>query len=153
MPTLQDAISADEALELSELEKLAESANQKGIVLHISQAVHFRKWGAHRRQILHPKVGSRLLCMGAVVMAPGQTFGAQEGPHQHKLSEDTVFVIEGQGRFLLGDEWFDVKAGDVIHIPPHVPHCGENTGDTPLVTVGGQTPIDLDYQRVVGTWP
>lgn len=153
MRTLEENITADEALELSELEKLAEQARQEGTVLHIKQAIHFRKWGAHRRQVLHPKVGSRLLAMGAVVIGPGQTFGAQEGPHHHRLSEDTVFIVSGRGRFLLGAEWFPVKAGDVVHIPPLVPHCIENTGDEPLITVGGQTPIDLDYQRVVGIWP
>jgi mannose-6-phosphate isomerase-like protein (cupin superfamily) len=153
MPTLQEVISADAALSPRELEKMAESAWQKGTVLHIGQAWHFRKWGGHRRQILHPKVGSRLLSMGAVLLAPGQTFGAAEGPHQHRLSEDTVFVVEGEGRFLLGNEWFPVRAGQVVHIPPRVPHCVENTGDTPLITIGRQAPIDLDYQRVVGTWP
>ena len=153
LPTLEEAITTDEALELAELEKLAERARQDGIVLHIRQCIHFRKWGAHRRQVLHPKVGSRLLAMGAVVVAPGETFGAQEGPHHHRLSEDTVFIVEGEGRFLLGDEWVPIKAGDVVHIPPLVPHCVENTGSVPLVTIGGQTPIDLDYQRVVGTWP
>ena len=153
MPTLQEAITADSALELSELEKLAPAAREKGAVFHISEAVHFGKWGAHRRQVLHPKVGSRLLAMGAIVIGPGETFGAQGGPHHHRLSEDTIFIVEGEGRFFLGDEWFPVRAGDVVHVPPLVPHCVENTGHVPLVTIGGQTPIDLDYQRVVGTWP
>lgn len=153
MPTLQEAIIADEALDLIELEALAEKARRKGVVLRISQAVHFRQWGAHRRQVLHPKVGSRLVSMGAIVIAPGQTFGAQDGPHHHRLSEDTVFIVEGEGRVWLGDKWVPVKAGDVFHVPPLVPHCVENTGSVPLVTIGGQTPIDLDYQRVVGTWP
>lgn len=153
MRTLAEAITADEALSLEDLAKIGESARRNGVVLHINQAVHFRKWGAHRRQVLHPKVGSRHLAMGAIVIAPGQTFGAQEGPHHHRLSEDTIFVVEGEGRFLIGDEWAPIKAGDVVHIPPMVPHCVENTGSTPLVTIGGQAPIDLEYQRVVGTWP
>ncbi|MCL5959575.1 MAG: cupin domain-containing protein [Chloroflexi bacterium] len=153
MATLEESISADTALPLDELEKIGDQARKKGVVLHISDAVHFYKWGGHRRQVLHPKVGSRLLAMGAIVLAPGQTFGVQEGPHQHKLSEDTIFVVQGEGRFLLGDRWFPIKAGDVVHISPRVPHCVENTGQMPLITIGGQTPLDMDYQRVVGIWP
>ena len=48
--------------------------------------------------------------------------GFASRPHMHTLSHETFYVLQGSATFLLGDEKHDGKPGDLIHIPPGVPH-------------------------------
>ncbi len=48
--------------------------------------------------------------------------GFASRPHMHTVSHETFYVLQGSATFLLGDEKHDGKTGDLIHIPPGVPH-------------------------------
>lgn len=50
------------------------------------------------------------------------------GAHVHLRHEETVYVLEGRGRMLLGDTWHDVGAGDLIHVPRGTPHAFVSDG-------------------------
>ncbi len=43
-------------------------------------------------------------------------------PHLHRHADETVYVLEGEGDFLVDREWKRVKAGTLVHIPMNVPH-------------------------------
>jgi quercetin dioxygenase-like cupin family protein len=52
--------------------------------------------------------------------------------HQH-ANEQITYVLEGALRFRLGpagDEQVDVRAGEVLTIPPDLPHSAEALEDT-----------------------
>jgi quercetin dioxygenase-like cupin family protein len=52
--------------------------------------------------------------------------------HSHE-NEQLTWVLEGRLRFRLGedgDQVVDVAAGEVLHIPPNVPHEAEALEDT-----------------------
>jgi quercetin dioxygenase-like cupin family protein len=52
--------------------------------------------------------------------------------HAHH-NEQLTYIIEGRLRFFLGEdggEVIDVAAGEVLHIPAHVPHRAEALEDT-----------------------
>jgi quercetin dioxygenase-like cupin family protein len=52
--------------------------------------------------------------------------------HSHH-NEQLTYIIEGRLRFFLGEdggEVIDVAAGEVLHIPAHVPHRAEALEDT-----------------------
>jgi unsaturated pyranuronate lyase len=53
--------------------------------------------------------------------------------HSHE-NEQLTWIVEGTLRLWLGDdddeEMFDVHAGEVLHIPPHVPHRAEALENT-----------------------
>jgi mannose-6-phosphate isomerase-like protein (cupin superfamily) len=56
-----------------------------------------------------------------VVLAPG------EAPplHVHHDTEQIFYVLEGAGTLFIGeaqDQQYPVRAGDVVHIPPHTLH-------------------------------
>ena len=55
--------------------------------------------------------------------------GAIVPEHSHH-NEQITYILEGRLRFTLGDETVDVGAGEVLHIPAHVPHRAEALEDT-----------------------
>lgn len=52
--------------------------------------------------------------------------------HRHNKSEEVCYIISGNGRVTLGEDWHQVKAGDTIQIPPGTAHKVQATGSFPL---------------------
>lgn len=46
------------------------------------------------------------------------------------IGEELGYVIEGTLELVLGDERYELKAGDSFHFPSTVPHSYRNPGDT-----------------------
>jgi quercetin dioxygenase-like cupin family protein len=69
--------------------------------------------------------GGRLTAFETVV-APG------EGPplHTHANEEETLYVLEGDVRFKLGDEIHHGPVGSFAFVPRGLPHTFQNVGDT-----------------------
>ncbi len=57
--------------------------------------------------------------------------GGHTPKHTHPYEHEN-YIVEGQGRVLLGDEWHDVAEGSVVFVPADMLHTYENTGDTPF---------------------
>ena len=55
--------------------------------------------------------------------------------HQHTYDE-VVHVLAGRGVVHLGGEDTEIGPGTSIYLPPHQPHCLENTGAEPLQVLG-----------------
>ena len=55
--------------------------------------------------------------------------------HQHTYDE-VVHVLAGQGVVHLGSEDAEIGPGTSIYLPPHQPHCLENTGAETLQVLG-----------------
>ena len=59
--------------------------------------------------------------------------------HQHTYDE-VVHVLAGQGVVHLGGGQREIQTqigpGTSIYLPPHTPHCLENTGSEPLQVLG-----------------
>jgi quercetin dioxygenase-like cupin family protein len=70
--------------------------------------------------------GGRLTAFESVV-APG------EGPplHKHANEDETLYVIEGEMRFKLGDELQTGPVGSFVFIPRGTQHTFQNVGDKP----------------------
>lgn len=43
-------------------------------------------------------------------------------PHTHP-HEQVAYIVEGELLFFLGDETQRLHAGDMVAVPPEVPHC------------------------------
>lgn len=69
--------------------------------------------------------------LGIVTIAAGK----RNPLHVHPNCEELLYVIEGQADHKLGEEMYQIKAGDVIRIPRGVPHWAQATGGEPLVAV------------------
>jgi quercetin dioxygenase-like cupin family protein len=60
-------------------------------------------------------------------IAPG------DGPplHVHATEAEVLYVLEGQMRFQVGDNVHPAPPGALMYVPPGVPHCFQNAGDSP----------------------
>ncbi len=57
--------------------------------------------------------------------------GGHTPKHTHPYEHEN-YVVEGQGRVLLGDQWHDISVGSVVFVPADLLHTYENTGDVPF---------------------
>jgi quercetin dioxygenase-like cupin family protein len=86
-------------------------------------------------------------------MAIGLTIIEQGGSsprHEHDGVEEGVYVIAGQGRFLIGDEEVDVTTGSALFLPSNVPHHVDNTGSEQLRMLWWYTPAGPEANILAG---
>jgi quercetin dioxygenase-like cupin family protein len=91
------------------------------------QAIHYR-WDEVPREALKPDLSRRLIASERMMLA--QVYldkGCIVPTHSHE-NEQLTYILEGALRFWLGEdesEVVDVRAGEVLHIPSHLPHRAE----------------------------
>jgi mannose-6-phosphate isomerase-like protein (cupin superfamily) len=100
------------------------------------------------RLVIWPGVGADIATMNYVVLQPGEA----NVPHVHADSEDTIFILEGEGTVADLDAGLEYKlgAGSVVHVDPGTQHAVANIGQKPLRSVGGPCPPDYDILRRCG---
>ena len=84
-------------------------------------------------EMVSGEIGSKLTfrVVEIPVPKPGE---ALRGPHLHHGYEECIYVLKGTGVTLYeGGGEVEMKAGDVILIPPEEKHVSRNTGPEPLV--------------------
>jgi quercetin dioxygenase-like cupin family protein len=55
--------------------------------------------------------------------------------HSHSYDE-VVYILEGNGVYHIAGELFPLAPGTCLHLPPHVRHCLENTGNSNMKVLG-----------------
>ncbi len=74
---------------------------------------------------------SQRLSMGYTTIYPtGSTTG-----HSHDDMEETYYVISGSGIMTVGEDEFEIKAGDALYVPPGKFHTTYQRGNMPLVVL------------------
>jgi len=79
---------------------------------------------------------SDLMLLGLNCLEPGQ----KQKPHEHADQDKFYYVIEGQGRFWLGDERVVASVGEVVWAPAGVEHGVENHSNSRITLLVGITP-------------
>jgi quercetin dioxygenase-like cupin family protein len=79
---------------------------------------------------------SERLLLGLNCLEPGQV----QKPHDHVEQDKFYYVVEGHGRFQLGDEQITAGAGEVVWVPAGVVHGVTNEGDGSLTLLVGIAP-------------
>jgi quercetin dioxygenase-like cupin family protein len=96
--------------------------------METSQATHVR-WNDLPRERVGEMIERRYVT--GVHLTLAQFFlkkGCLVPTHEHE-SEQFVNVVKGTLRLKLGADVFDVAAGEVLMIPPHLPHSAEALED------------------------
>lgn len=85
--------------------------------------------------------GKPLVWKGTLPLTNGFELGvsgydATEFPEQKMHADDeALYIIEGEGVMLLGEEEILLSPGTAVYIPPNTPHCIKRTGDAALKAV------------------
>jgi mannose-6-phosphate isomerase-like protein (cupin superfamily) len=96
--------------------------------------------GSEVRELIQVGDGARNQSVAeAIVAAGGETIA-----HRHHHSEEIYLFTDGSGSMQLGDERFDVRAGDCVLIAPGAPHKLYNPGADPLVVLCCSAPPYAD---------
>ena len=74
--------------------------------------------------------------------------GMEVRPHSHPF-EQLAYIVQGQMKFVVGDDVFEAGPGSVIRIPPDVEHYGEPLGEEPVLNLDVFSPIREDYKHLV----
>jgi len=103
------------------------------------------------RLVVWPGTGAETANMNYVRMQPGEA----NVPHVHRSSEDTIFVLEGEGTVADLSNGFELPfhAGQVIHVPPGLEHQVRGDRGAEVVSVGGPCPADIELFTAIGLWP
>jgi quercetin dioxygenase-like cupin family protein len=74
------------------------------------------------------------------VIAPG------DGPplHVHGAEDEAWYVLGGELRFRLGDQFAAAPAGTFVFVPRGTPHCFQNAGETPARILVLFTPSGME---------
>jgi quercetin dioxygenase-like cupin family protein len=96
------------------------------------RATHYR-WEDLPKEALKPDLARRLISGERMMLAHVYLEKGCVVPlHSHE-NEQLTYILEGALRFWLGEdesEVVDVRAGEVLHLPSHLPHKAEALEDT-----------------------
>jgi quercetin dioxygenase-like cupin family protein len=79
---------------------------------------------------------SEALLLGLNCLEPGQV----QKPHDHADQDKFYYVVEGNGRFQLGNDQITASAGEVVLAPAGVVHGVTNEGNGRLTLLVGIAP-------------
>jgi quercetin dioxygenase-like cupin family protein len=103
-------------------------------------------WSQLARESMNPLLTRQVIHGVNLTMARLELAQGAAVPLHSHLNEQFTFVVSGRLRFLLEDgAVIEVGAGEVLEIPPHVPHAVETLEDTVAIDVFA--PPREDWQR------
>lgn len=56
------------------------------------------------------------------------------------LGEEFIYILDGELRIWIGEDSYDLGAGDSVYFKSNVKHCLENCTETPVVAISLITP-------------
>jgi unsaturated pyranuronate lyase len=86
------------------------------------------RWEDMPKEQLKPDLGRRLISTERLMLAHVYLEKGCVVPRHSHENEQLTYILEGVLRFFLGEdesEVVDVAAGEVLHIPSHLPHKAE----------------------------
>src|SRR5215210_9210643 len=110
-----------------------------GIIRHSDGTVDRPMPGMQRVTIVERKTGAGALTTRIVTLDPG----VEMVPHWHRV-EESMMVLEGEGKAILGDEVMDIRAGATLLGPAGIPHGFINTGSVPMLLAVAFPAIEVE---------
>lgn len=96
-------------------------------------SVTHHRWDDIPREQVNPLIGRRFINGTEMMIAHVYLAKGAIVPRHSHHNEQLTYLLEGRMRFWFGDdesEVLDVGAGEVLCIPPHLPHKAEALEDT-----------------------
>src|SRR3954451_14382451 len=70
--------------------------------------------------------------------------GGGPPPHIHRHEDETFYILEGECRILLADEWITAGVGDFINVPRGTVHRFHNHGTETMRMILTFTPAGIE---------
>lgn len=81
--------------------------------------------GTSIRVLLSDEIdGAPVYNMRMIEILPGGNTPDHSHPYEHEN-----YVVEGKGQVMMNNEYFDLKPGDVVLVPPNTRHQYKNLGE------------------------
>lgn len=93
--------------------------------------------------VFWPGSGQNNLTLHYSVLKQGEAFNL----HLHESSDDIISIIEGKGVVLTSNSEVPVMKGQSVYVPKGELHGFKNTGVGDLITLGSQSPPDLELYK------
>ena len=93
-----------------------------------STGVTFHRWSDMPRERVTDEIDRRVITGDRMMLAHVYLKKGSVVPRHSHENEQLTYILEGVLRFFLGEdesEVVDVAAGEVLHIPSHLPHKAE----------------------------
>ena len=72
-------------------------------------------------ELITPKTHGTKYSFNVMRLQPGGVVALQDHPEEH-----CIFVLSGEGRVLLNEDWFSISQGGFTYIPAGMVHSFEN---------------------------
>jgi mannose-6-phosphate isomerase-like protein (cupin superfamily) len=60
--------------------------------------------------------------------------------HKHLYHSENIYVLDGKGKFTLGDSTYAIKKGDMLFVPKNTWHAVSTISKKPLKVISVQAP-------------
>jgi len=111
--------------------------------LPVQEKAHLLDANAVRQaRFLSAATGLRQLGCQLMCLAPGR---ASAEYHRHLYEEQCFYVLDGEGRVLIEDQWYPLRAGDFLGFAARgEAHTIVNSGGEPLLMLAVRVNLEQD---------
>jgi len=102
----------------------------------LAEPLRDNRYGTVWELVTPGSTGSRQLGIAYVEIDPG----GQSPRHYHERTEEAYYFVSGSGSMSIGDERFNVQAGDAVYIPPLAVHSVTNSSNVVLCFISADAP-------------
>lgn len=129
-PTLSVAAKIASGLELTLSQLLRLDEEPHVVVTRQRQRRRVRRDGHRFEEVTPPLPGQRHSVSVHILKAGASTGGAADPPIHEPGSRETALVQDGSLVLIIGDECYELTAGDAVSFDADIPHHFENPGKT-----------------------
>jgi quercetin dioxygenase-like cupin family protein len=100
-------------------------------------------WKQIKEDVLNPLAGRKALHGKMITLARFRFDKGNKVAMHHHPNDQITTVESGSVRFIMNGEEVLLKAGDMVAVPPDVPHANEALEDTVIVEIF--SPVRADW--------
>jgi len=104
--------------------------------IHVpAEEAHLSEWTSGNHVIISPELGFDIYNLHVFFI--GRQPKTEQGLY-HTHGDAVKYYLRGRGYEFIGDQRFEVKAGDFLHVPANIWHGTQNPNDEPLCFLAAQ---------------
>jgi quercetin dioxygenase-like cupin family protein len=115
-----------------------------------SSTVTLHRWSDIPAEQINPSIARRFITADRVTIAHFVLKRGGVVPQHSHENEQVSYIISGALKFIFEGREIVVKAGEVLQIPPNVPHAAETLED--VVAIDVFSPVREDWVNKTDTY-